>query len=162
MRSCFRPVLALLLCGALVACARAEPERSPMARVERGPIERIVVATGTIEPENEVEVRPRVPGIVEKITIEAGDRVKKEQVLVELERELLEAQVAEARAAVRAQQVERRFARIRGVAVHAFILPAVAEIRLVAVEDCESSIDEYAEALGRLTVVLVDLRQPDR
>jgi len=112
MRSRFRPVLALLACAACVACARAEPERGPVARVERGPIERIVVATGTIEPENEVEVRPRVPGIVERISVEAGDRVEKDQVLVELERELLEAQVAEATAAVRAEQVERRFALI--------------------------------------------------
>ncbi len=112
MRSRFRLVLAPFLCAACVACGRSEPEQVPTARVERGPIERIVVATGTIEPENEVEVRPRVPGIVERIRVEAGDPVVKEQVLVELERELLEAQVAEARAAVRAAQVERRFARI--------------------------------------------------
>ncbi len=112
MRSRFRPVLAPLLCAASLGCAPDEPERVPTARVERGAIERIVVATGTIEPENEVEVRPRVPGIVERITVEAGDPVEKDQILLELERELLEAQVAEAKAAVRAAQVERRFAGI--------------------------------------------------
>ncbi len=112
MRSRFRPVLAPLLCAALLGCGPDAPERVPTARVERGAIERIVVATGTVEPENEVEVRPRVPGIVEHIAVEAGDPVEKDQVLVELERELLEAQVAEAKAAVRAAQVERRFAGI--------------------------------------------------
>lgn len=110
MRSGPRFVLALVLGAA--ACAPAEPERGPTVKAERSRVERIVVATGTIEPENEVEVRPRVPGIVERVHVDDGDAVTENQVLVELERELLEAQVAEARASVRAAQVERRFARI--------------------------------------------------
>ncbi len=121
MRSRLAPALAAghraaaLACTLVVglACPGAEPERGPSARAERGRIERIVVATGTIEPEVEVEVRSRVPGIVERVHVEAGDVVESDQVLVELERELLEAQVAEARAAVRAAEVERRFARIQ-------------------------------------------------
>ncbi|MGH7787460.1 MAG: efflux RND transporter periplasmic adaptor subunit [Candidatus Binatia bacterium] len=70
----------------------------PTARAERGRIERIVVATGTIEPEKEVEVRSRLSGIVDRVHVEAGDDVEAGQPLVEIERELLEAQVAEARA----------------------------------------------------------------
>jgi HlyD family secretion protein len=94
-------------------CSRdAAPGEAPHATVERGRIERIVVATGTIEPEREVEVRPRTPGIVEKIHVEAGDTVAAEQVLVELERDLLEAQAREARAAVEAARVELRYAGI--------------------------------------------------
>jgi HlyD family secretion protein len=75
-------------------------------------IERIVVATGTIEPEREVEVRSRIAGIVEKIHVEDGDRVEPGQPLVEIERELLEAQVREAAAALEAVRVELRFAKI--------------------------------------------------
>jgi HlyD family secretion protein len=95
------------------ACSRhADEVATPSAAVERGRIERIVVATGTVEPEREVEVRPRTAGIVEKIHVEANDIVAQGQVLIELERELLEAQVREARAAVDSARVELRYAGI--------------------------------------------------
>jgi HlyD family secretion protein len=95
------------------ACSRqADEVATPSAAVERGRIERIVVATGTVEPEREVEVRPRTAGIVEKIRVEANDIVAPGQVLIELERELLEAQVREARAAVESARVELRYAGI--------------------------------------------------
>ncbi|HSJ96120.1 MAG TPA: efflux RND transporter periplasmic adaptor subunit, partial [Myxococcota bacterium] len=104
--------LAAALAGA-PACSRGgDGGPPPTAAVERGRIERIVVATGTIEPEREVEVRPRTPGIVERILVEDGDRVTRDQVVVELERELLEAQVREARAAVEAARVALRYAGI--------------------------------------------------
>jgi HlyD family secretion protein len=92
------------------ACG-GEPEAPPRtARAERSRIERIVVATGTIEPAKEVEVRPRIPGIVERILVKEGDPVEKGQLLVEIERELLEAQVAEARAGLAEARVQQRFA----------------------------------------------------
>jgi HlyD family secretion protein len=84
----------------------------PTARVEKGRLERIVVATGTIEPIREVEVRPRIPGIIEKIHVEAGDQVEPGQPLIEIERELLASQAREAEAALREARVELRFAKI--------------------------------------------------
>jgi HlyD family secretion protein len=84
----------------------------PTATVERGRIEWIVVATGTIEPEKELEVRPRIAGIIETIHVEAGDRVERGQPLVEIERELLEAQVREAEAGLQEARVEQRYAKI--------------------------------------------------
>jgi HlyD family secretion protein len=87
-------------------------EIGPTAKVQKGRIERIVVATGTIEPIREVEVRPRIPGIITKIHVEAGDKVEEGQPLVEIERELLASQVREAEAALREARVELRFAKI--------------------------------------------------
>ncbi len=84
----------------------------PTATVELERIERIVVATGTIEPEKELEVRPRIAGVIEAIHVEAGDHVEQNQPLVEIERELLEAQVREAEAGLREARVEQRYARI--------------------------------------------------
>lgn len=106
--------VALLACVVGGAACSGGEEAAPAAtvRAEQGAIERLVVATGTLEPEREVEVRPRTAGIVERIHVEAGDRVEPEQVLLELERELLEAQVREARAAVEAARVERQYAHI--------------------------------------------------
>ena len=71
-----RRAFAVTLAVAVVGCGDGEPERGPTVRAERGRIERVVVATGTIEPENEVEVRPRVAGIVESLHVEAGDVVE--------------------------------------------------------------------------------------
>ncbi len=88
------------------------PELGPTATVERTTVERIVVATGTIEPEKEVEVRPRIAGIIETIHVDDGDTVEENQPLVEIERELLASQVREARAALQGARVELRYAKI--------------------------------------------------
>jgi multidrug efflux pump subunit AcrA (membrane-fusion protein) len=110
-----RPRPALLLSAPIVvllACGGSENAPSaPTAEATRGRIERIVVATGTIEPAVEVEVRPRIAGIIEKIHVEAGDEVEPGQPLVEIERELLVSQVHEAEAAVREARVELRYAK---------------------------------------------------
>jgi len=92
------------------ACGGEPPPAPATARAERGRIERVVVATGTIEPAKEVEVRPRIAGIVERILVREGDAVEKGQVLVEIERDLLEAQVLEARAARDEARIAQRFA----------------------------------------------------
>ena len=102
---------ALVLAALLVGCGGGAPvEQAPTAKVERARIERVVVATGTIEPEKEVEVRPRISGIVETVHVKAGDRVTAGQALVEIDRELLVAQLDEARARLAGARVERKFA----------------------------------------------------
>jgi HlyD family secretion protein len=99
------------LLAAALGCGGGEPTApAPTAKAEVGRIERVVVATGTIEPVKEVEVRPRIPGIVERILVEADDVVEEGQLLVEIERELLESQAAEAKAALREARVQLRFA----------------------------------------------------
>ncbi|MEM7410716.1 MAG: efflux RND transporter periplasmic adaptor subunit [Myxococcota bacterium] len=97
---------------AIVGCGGEAPENVPQAEVERGTLERLVIATGTIEPRVEVEIRPRIAGIVQRIASQEGDRIEPGTVLVEIERELLESRVREARAALREAEVERRFAKI--------------------------------------------------
>jgi HlyD family secretion protein len=95
----------------LAGCAReAPPDVGASAHAERAPIERVVVATGTIEPEKEVEVRPRISGIVERVHVHDGDVVAKDALLVEIDRELIEAQAAEARSRLEQTRVELRYA----------------------------------------------------
>jgi HlyD family secretion protein len=84
----------------------------PSASAQHQTIERIVVATGTIEAEGEVAVRPRIAGIVERIAVDAGQDVEEGQILLEIERELIAAQANEARAGVQAARVEVRYAKI--------------------------------------------------
>jgi len=95
----------------LAACSGADGgEVGPTASVERGTIERRVVATGTIEPEKEIEVRPRISGVVETVHVKAGDRVVAGQPLVEVEKELAEVRLEEASARVAEARAEQRFA----------------------------------------------------
>jgi HlyD family secretion protein len=98
---------ACLFVTVLAACGGgAAKEEAPTATVEQARVERLIVATGTIEPEKEVEVRPRISGIVETIHVKAGDRVTAEQPLIEIDRELLEAQHREAEARLRGSRAE--------------------------------------------------------
>ena len=101
---------AAALLALALGCGREPAAPPPSAEVERGRIERIVVATGTIEPGKEVEVRPRIPGIVQHILVEEDDAVEEGQLLVEIERDLLQSQAEEASAALQEARVQRDFA----------------------------------------------------
>jgi HlyD family secretion protein len=71
---------------------------SRLATVERGDLARSVVATGKVQPLTKVEIKSKASGIVKRLYVDYGDRVKEGQVLAELDKEQLEAQVREARA----------------------------------------------------------------
>ncbi|HWR50046.1 MAG TPA: efflux RND transporter periplasmic adaptor subunit [Bryobacteraceae bacterium] len=77
---------------------------SKLATVERGDIARSVVATGKVEPLAKVEVKSKASGIVKQIFVHYSDWVKKGQVLVELDKEELQARMREARAALMAAE----------------------------------------------------------
>jgi HlyD family secretion protein len=77
---------------------------SKLATVEKGDIARSVVATGKIEPLAKVEVKSKASGLVKQVFVHYSDWVKKGQVLVELDKEELQAQVRESRAALMAAQ----------------------------------------------------------
>jgi len=110
-----RGVLIAVVAVALVAVAvlglRRAPEATvPTATVERRAMERIIVASGTVEPEDLVEVRSKVSGFVQRFHVAAGDRVTAGQVVAEIDRDTLEAAVREARAAVREAELTRDLA----------------------------------------------------
>lgn len=102
-------VAVVLFLGAVtwVRLGRRAVDVGETAKVTRGALERIVVASGTIEPEDLVEVRPKVSGIVEHFLVDDGDRVSAGQVVAEIDRETLQAAVREARAIVQEALVER-------------------------------------------------------
>src|ERR1700690_4197320 len=77
---------------------------SKLAAVEKGDIARSVVATGKIEPLAKGEVKSKASGLVKQVFVHYSDWVKTGQVLVELDKEELQAQVRESRAALMAAQ----------------------------------------------------------
>jgi HlyD family secretion protein len=103
------------LAGAVVGIGAAlRPDHaidpSKIVAVEKGDIAKSVVATGKIEPLSKVEVKSKASGIVEKVLVDYGDHVKTGQVLVELDKEQLQAQVREARANLLAAQASAKAA----------------------------------------------------
>ncbi len=102
-------VLLLVLVGAgfgvraaLKPNNRIDP--SKIANIERGSIARSVVATGKIEPRAIVEVKSKASGIVKQIFVNYGDVVKQGHVMAELDKELLQASLREARANLQSAQ----------------------------------------------------------
>ena len=99
----------LILVGGIVGTTLAlrsntAIDPSKLAKVGTGDLARSVVATGKIEPLAKVEVKSKASGIVKQIFVDYGDHVKTGQVLVELDKEELEARVREARANLLAAQ----------------------------------------------------------
>jgi HlyD family secretion protein len=73
---------------------------SRLAAVERGDLARSVVATGRIEPISKVEIKSKANGIIKELKVDVGDLVSDGQVLAELDKDNLEAQLRQARAAL--------------------------------------------------------------
>lgn len=59
----------------------ARAERSRPVAVEVEDIEETVDATGSVAPNNRVEIKPPVPGRVERLLVDEGDRVKAGQIV---------------------------------------------------------------------------------
>jgi len=99
-------VLVLGTVVGVIAATRGGTKIDPskLAKVEKGDLAKSVVATGKVEPITKVEIKSKASGIVKKLYVDAGDRVKKGQVLAELDREEISAQVAQARASMEASQ----------------------------------------------------------
>jgi HlyD family secretion protein len=92
--------VALVAVPTIMAAHRGGKEIDPsrLATIERGDVARSVVATGKVQPLTKVDIKSKASGIVKRLFVDYGDRVKEGQVLAELDKEQLEAAVREARA----------------------------------------------------------------
>ena len=96
-------VFGLIAIGTIwwVASWLGRPKPVPPEKIvhaERGDIARSVVAVGRIEALSKVEVKSKANGIIQSLSVDVGDRVEEGQILAELDKEYLEAQVRGARA----------------------------------------------------------------
>jgi HlyD family secretion protein len=99
-------LLVLLIAGGLIAANRAGTKIDPskLQKVEKGDLAKSVVATGKVTPITKVEVKSKASGIVKKLLVDYGDKVKKGQLLAQLDKEEIEAQVEQSRAAAEASE----------------------------------------------------------
>jgi HlyD family secretion protein len=99
-------LLVLLIAGGLIAATHGGTKIDPskLQKVEKGDLAKSVVATGKVTPITKVEVKSKASGIVKKLLVDAGDKVKKGQLLAQLDKEEIEAQVEQSHAAVQAAE----------------------------------------------------------
>jgi len=71
-----------------------------VAKVFRGQIEKRLLLTGTIYPDAEVLVFSKIPGRLEKVNVDVGDRVRKGELLAVIEHKELSLQVEQAEASL--------------------------------------------------------------
>ncbi len=87
--------------------ALRKPKAIPSEKIvaaERGDIARSVVARGKIEPLSKVEVKSKANGIIKALLVDVGDVVTEGQVLAELDKEDMQAQVRGAAASLAGEE----------------------------------------------------------
>ena len=99
-------VVVLLFVGGVFAFTRGGTKIDPskLAKVEKGDLAKSVVATGKVTPITKVEVKSKASGIVKRLYVEYGDKVKKGQLLAQLDKDEIQAQVDQSRAALQAAE----------------------------------------------------------
>ena len=97
-------VVVLGVAFGLIAATRGGTKIDPskLAKVEKGDLAKSVVATGKVEPITKVEVKSKASGIVKKLLVQPSDKVKNGQLLAQLDKEEIQAQVDQSRAASQA------------------------------------------------------------
>src|SRR5271167_4340266 len=84
-----------------------EIDPSKLAAAERGDLARVVVATGKIQPLSKIELKSKASGIVKRLYVDYGDRVKAGQLLAELDKVQLEGSLRAAQANYQAAQAAK-------------------------------------------------------
>jgi HlyD family secretion protein len=147
-------ILALFVTGAGLgarALFKPKPETLRTETVDRGSVEVKVTETGTIEPLKKVEVKSKVAGRITKLYVQEGSRVRKGQILVDIDPTEINSQVAQMQAQL--DGARARYEQAKGGATY-------------QVAQTSSGIRQYEEALraaqARLrTAMLEDRAQPD-
>ena len=103
-------VILTLMVGTLSGCTSVDSEdgegEMEIVTVERGSLATSVTATGSILPSSEATLSFQIGGQVSGIAVEAGERVQKGQVLIQLDIRDLELQVQSAEATLASAQAQ--------------------------------------------------------
>lgn len=116
--------LALLMCGCQNSDSEekitptgikvVEPPTVKVITVKRGDISVPLVAIGTIFPEYESKIGPKISGTIEIVYVDEGDTVQKGQPLVQLDQKNLLIAVRQGQAAVRVAEAQLKEAEVKG------------------------------------------------
>jgi RND family efflux transporter MFP subunit len=116
--------LALLMCGCQNSDSEekitppgskiVEPPTVKVITVKRGDISVPLGATGTIFPEYESKIGPKISGTIERVYVDEGDTVQKGQPLVQLDQQNLLIALRQGHAAVRVAEAQLKEAEVKG------------------------------------------------
>src|SRR2546421_3633472 len=102
-------VVVLVVAGIVYAKSTGTKiDESKIAKVEQGDLAKSVVATGKITPITQIDIKSKASGIVKNLFVDAGDTVKVGQVLCELDKEEIQASLAQSRASLEAAEANLR------------------------------------------------------
>ncbi|MGL4682030.1 MAG: efflux RND transporter periplasmic adaptor subunit, partial [Hafnia alvei] len=106
--------LLALLAGAIILLAAiglsrgfSAPEPVITEQVDRGDIEKVVLATGTLKPSMQVNVGAQVNGQLRKLYVRQGDKVEKGQLLAEIDPTLQESDLSNATAQLASAKAQK-------------------------------------------------------
>jgi len=134
--------------GALFVVDKSIPPEK-LARAEKGSIAKSVVATGKVEPLSKVDVKSKASGLIKYLYVNAGDRVREGQLLVELDKETLEAQLKEAKAVLQSAESSLREMEFQGNTLRANLRKAQLEAENRDYEFMVAEYKRYRELLGQ-------------
>jgi HlyD family secretion protein len=147
-----RVIIGLAIVLALVATGYFLLKKEPMKSIqwetksiERGSISNTITATGTLEAVTTVEVGTQVSGIISRLNIDYNSKVKKGQVIAQIDTTTLSANLFDTRASVYRQQIQvnqtkRNLERTK----------ALYEQKVVAEIDYDKAVDDYETAKSAL------------
>src|SRR5881409_3016676 len=152
--------------GYFLVQGRGSTPKYRVARVERGPLTAVVAANGTLNSVVSVQVGTQVSGQIQKLLVDFNSVVRKDQVIAQIDPEIFEAKVNQARADVESTQatvvtqeaqVERARADIENArAAHAEARAQTAKAQ-VAVIDTKRDLDRKTELARRELIAKSDL-----
>lgn len=154
-------ILAAIAWGVTALFGGGTQKVEPLATMEitRGEMRQVVTATGEIQPLNTVSVGSQVSGTIEKLYVDFNSKVKKGDVLLEIEPSVLQASVDEAKASLVSAESQRNYAkseyqRNKTLYNEGFISRAEMEQSQTTYEQAEQSVkrmqSQYDRALTNL------------
>ncbi len=108
-------ILLLLIVGGVFYFMGGNSNKQGMgfatATISRGNLSQVVTATGEIQPLNTINVGSQVSGTIEAIYVDYNSKVKKGDILLEIEPSVLQASVDEAYASLVSAESQRNYAK---------------------------------------------------
>jgi HlyD family secretion protein len=115
------------------------------ATIERGPISNTITATGTLEAVTTVQVGTQVSGIISRLYIDYNSKVKKGQIIAQIDTTTLAANLFDARANVYRQQIQ-----VNQTKRNLDRTEALFREKVVAQIDYDKAVDDYETAKSAL------------
>jgi HlyD family secretion protein len=117
-----------------------------VAKAQRGPIRSLVSTNGKVEPLHNFEAHAPIATTVKRLLVKEGDRVKKGQLLVQLDDADIRAKAASAQAQIRAAQADQSALKTGGTQEEVITLNS----QLIKARSARETAQRNVEALRRL------------